>query len=130
MSKRFSMFSRLFWQSVRQQPGLHRAMRARMWKPGQSGNPAGVSKAYAEAMSMRSRELSLGAERTRRWREKRQQGVVVVTFDVAPNITGELVRFGWLDATKRGDKEAVSTALIELAEKATELEVSPASRST
>src|SRR6202045_775825 len=129
MSRRFPAFSRLFWQSIRPQPGLHPAMRARMWEPGQSGNPAGVSKAYAEAMreiSMRSRELSLGAERTRRWREKRQQGVVVVTFDVAPNITGELVRFGWLDATKRGDKEAVSTALIELAEKATELEVSPA----
>ena len=30
-------------------------MRARMWKPGQSGNPAGVSKAYAEAM----REMSM-----------------------------------------------------------------------
>ena len=67
-------------------------MRARMWKPGQSGNPAGVSKAYAEAMreiSMRSRELSLGAERTRRWRQKRQQGVMVVSFDVAPDMTGK-----------------------------------------
>src|SRR5712671_4146921 len=80
MSKRFPAFSRLFWQSIRPQPGLHPAMRARMWKPGESGNPAGVSKAYAEAvreMSMRARELSLGAERTRRWRERRQQGVVV-----------------------------------------------------
>jgi hypothetical protein len=52
-----------------------------------------------------------------------------LSFDVAPDVTGKLIRFGWLDATKRGDKEAVATALIELAEKATELEVSSASRS-
>jgi len=100
-------------------------MRARMWKPGQSGNPAGVSKAYAEAV----RQLSLGAERTRRWRQKRRQGVTVVRLDVAPDITAKLIGLGWLDATKRGDKEAIATALIELAEKSTELEVTPASRS-
>jgi hypothetical protein len=40
-----------------------------------------------------------------------------------------LVHLGWLDATKRGDKEAIAAALIELAEKATELQVTPASRS-
>jgi hypothetical protein len=132
MSRRFPEFSRMFWQSIRPQPGLHPAMRARMWKPGQSGNPAGVSKAYAEAMreiSMRPVELSSGAERTRRWRERRRQGVVVVSFDVAPDVTARLIRSGWLDATKRGDKEAIATALIELAEKATELEVTSASRS-
>jgi len=100
-------------------------MRARMWKPGQSGNPAGVSKAYAEAV----RQLSLGAERTRRWRQKRRQGVTVVRLDVAPDITAKLIGLGWLDANKRGDKEAIATALIELAEKSTELEVTPASRS-
>src|SRR5258708_5437691 len=98
MSRRFPEFSRLFWQSLRPQPGLHPAMRARMWKPGQSGNPAGVSKAYAEAMSMRARELSLGAERTRRWRQRRQHSLVVLSFDVAPVITSLLIRPGWLDA--------------------------------
>jgi len=108
-------------------------MRARMWKPGESGNPAGVSKAYAEAvreMSMRARELSLGAERTRRWRERRRQGVVVVSFDVAPDVTAKLIGLGWLDPNKRDDKEAIATVLIEVAEKATELEVTPASCST
>ena len=101
-------------------------MRARMWKPGESGNPSGVSKAYA----MRARELSLGAERTRRWREKRRQGVTVVRLDVAPDIIAKLIGLGWLDETKRGDKEAIATAFIELAEKATELEMTPASHST
>jgi len=80
-------------------------------------------------MSLRSRELSLGAERTRRWRQRRQHGLVVVSFDVAPDVTGKLVHLGWLDATKRDDKEAIATALIELAGRATELEVTPASRS-
>ena len=51
-------------------------------------------------------------------------------LDVAPDVTGKLVHLGWLDATKRGDKEAIATAFIELAEKATELEVTPASCST
>jgi hypothetical protein len=123
MSKRFPAFSRLFWQSVRPPPGLHPAMRARMWKPGQSGNPAGVRKAYPL-------ELSVGAGRTRRWRERRRQGVVVVSFDVAPDVTAKLIRFGWLDPNKRDDKEAIARALIEVAGKATELEVTPASRST
>ena len=70
---------------------------------------------------MRARELSLGAERTRRWRERRQRGVVVVSFDVAPDVTAKLIRFGWLEPNKRDDKEAIARALVELAEKATEL---------
>ncbi len=79
-------------------------------------------------MSMRARDLSLGAERTRRWRERRRQGVVVVSLDVAPDVTAKLIRFGWLDPNKRDDKEAIATALIEVTGKATEW-VTPASRS-
>ena len=44
-------------------------------------------------------------------------------------MTGKLIRFGWLDPNKRGDKEAIAAALIGLAEEATELEMTPASRS-
>jgi hypothetical protein len=54
---------------------------------------------------------------------------VVVSFDVAPDVTAKLIRFGWLDPNKRDDKEAIAAALIEVAGKATELEVTPASRS-
>jgi hypothetical protein len=133
MSKRFREFSRLYWQTVRPKPKpqLHPAMRERMWQPGQSGNPSGVSKAYAEAMremSKRPVELSPGAERTRRWREKRQRGVVVVSVDVAQDIVAKFIRFGWLDEAKCGDKEAIATVLIELARRATELEATSASR--
>ena len=55
-----------------------------------------------------------------------------MSLDVAPapDVTAKLIRFGWLDPNKRDDKEAVATALIELAEKATHLEVTPASCST
>jgi hypothetical protein len=132
MSRRFHPFSRAYWDMIGGRPGLHPAMRARMWKPGQSGNPSGLSKACADPtgeISMQPVALSPGAERTRRWRERRQQGVLVVSFDVAPDVTGKLIRFGWLDATKRGDKEAIAAAFIELAERATELALTPASGS-
>jgi hypothetical protein len=78
-------------------------MRARMWKPGQSGNPAGVSKAYAEAMreiSVRTREPSLGAERTRRWRQKRQQGVSIRSLTVPPACTQSSHQFQRLENLK------------------------------
>jgi hypothetical protein len=51
---------------------------------------------------------------------------VVVSFDVALDVTGKLVHLGWLDPNKRDYKEAIATALIELAGRATELEVTPA----
>lgn len=123
MSKRFSEFSRLYWQLVRprRKPQLHPAMRARMWKPGQSGNPSGVSKAYTEAMRQMATqpvELSAGAERTRRWRLRRQRGQVVVSLDVSADLTDKLIRLGWLDATKRTDKKAIAAALIRMIERA------------
>jgi hypothetical protein len=131
MSKRFREFSRLYWQTVsrtRRQPRLHPAMRARMWKPGQSGNPSGVSKAYAEAvrkMSTQPIDPSPGAERTRRWRRRKQHGRIVVSLELSPDLTEKLIRRGWLDADARGDKEAIATALVSLAEKAIELEATP-----
>jgi hypothetical protein len=54
---------------------------------------------------------------------------VVVSFEVAPDLAGKLILLGWLPEADRGGKEAIATALIELAEKATELQVTPASRS-
>ena len=36
MSRQFPAFSRLFYEPLRRPPRLHPAMRARMWKPGQS----------------------------------------------------------------------------------------------
>jgi hypothetical protein len=126
MSKRFREFSRLYWE--RRPPRLHPAMRARMWKPGESGNPSGVSKAYAEAvreMSTQRIEPSPGARRTRRWRWRKQHGGVVVSLDVSPDLTDKLIRCGWLNEDARGDKEAIATALVSLAEKAIELEATP-----
>jgi hypothetical protein len=111
---------------------LHPKMRARTWKPGESGNPSGVSRAYAEAMREFQKkpvlvELSPGAERMRRWRTKRRQGLVIVNFDVAPDVIRKLIRLGWLSSTRREDKDAITTTLIELAEKAIELELKPGS---
>jgi hypothetical protein len=123
MSKRFPEFSRMFWETLRpkRRSQLHPAMRARMWKPGQSGNPSGVSKAYLEAMRERASqpvELSAGAERTRRWRSRKQNGLVVVSLDVSPDLTDKLIRLGWLDPVKRADKEAIAAALLGVVETA------------
>jgi hypothetical protein len=52
---------------------------------------------------------------------------VTVTFDVAPDSIGNLIRFGWHPATRREDKDAITAALIELAERAIELELKPGS---
>jgi hypothetical protein len=103
-----------------------------MWQPGESGNPSGVSKAYAEAtreVSMRPIELSPGAERTRRWRERKQQDVMVVSVAVAQNIVAKLIDVGLLEEAKFGDKEAIATALLEFVKRATELEGTPVPRS-
>ena len=133
MSKGFPEFSRLYWQPVRRKrrkPQLHPAMRERMWKPGQSGNPSGVSKAYAEAMRGISTELvevSPGAERTRRWRHRKQHGHVVVSLDVPPAFTDELIRLGWLPASRRGDKNAIAVAFAELIARAIHLRTAPTS---
>jgi Family of unknown function (DUF5681) len=123
MSKRFPEFSRLFWQTLRPQRrlGLHPAMRERMWKPGQSGNPSGVSKAYREAMRQMAAqpvELSIGAEHTRRWRLRKQRGQVILSQEISPHLIGGLIRGGWPDESKRCDKEAIAAALVRIAQRA------------
>src|ERR1700674_2595285 len=92
MGKKCPLFNRAFYRMM-SPPRLNPAMRARIWKPGQSGNPAGVSKAYLEAVQDLGgppMALSPGAERTRRWRERRQQCHVVVNLILAPEATDEL----------------------------------------
>jgi len=52
-------------------------------------------------------------------------GLVAVKLDVASDVIGKLIRLGWLPTTRRGDKDAITTALIELAEIAIVLELKP-----
>ena len=131
MSKRFREFSRLYWQNVRPKrpPRLHPAMRARMWKPGESGNPTGRKAEEMRETSEQPVELSAGAKRTRRWRERKQQDIMVVSVDVAQDTVAKLVAFRWLDEAKCSDKKAIATALFELTRRAIELEVTSAPRS-
>ena len=80
----------------------------RMWKPSQSGNPAGVGKAYLEAMREGSTQtqVSPSTEPARRWRWRKQLGRIVIAFNVSPHLTDKLVRLGGLDAAERAGKEA------------------------
>ena len=62
--------------------------------------------------------MSSGAERTRRCRDRRRRGGVLIEFEVVGTALDRLIALGWLPANGRGDKEAITTALIELANRA------------
>ena len=69
--------------------------------------------------------LSSAALRMRRSRDRRRQGDVIVSLDVGPKVTADLVDLGWLTASDC-DKGALTHALIDLIERAIELRVTPA----
>ena len=66
-----------------------------------------------------------GAERTRKSRERRRRGGVLIEFEVVGTALDRLVTLGWLDDNGRGDKGAITTALIELADRALALRLKP-----
>jgi hypothetical protein len=61
--------------------------------------------------------LSAGALRMRRSRERRRQGHVKVSLEVASGATTDLVALGWLTSTARVDKDALAGALVGLVER-------------
>ena len=69
--------------------------------------------------------LSSAALRMRRSRDRRRQGDVIVSLDVGPKVTADLVDLGWLTASDC-DKGALTHALIDLIERAIEVRVTPA----
>jgi len=72
---------------------------------------------------------SPAAVRMRRTRERRRQGDVIVSLEVGPKMTADLVGLGWLPAPDRGDKDAVTRALIDLIERAIRTRVIPSTGS-
>jgi hypothetical protein len=68
---------------------------------------------------------SHGAARTRHYRERRRRGDIVITFPVLGAAVADLVALGWLDATARGDRGAVRSAVIRLARRALALRLRP-----
>jgi hypothetical protein len=68
---------------------------------------------------------SLAAVRMRRTRERRRQGDVIVSVEVGPKVTADLVELGWLEHDC-GDKDTLTRALTELVERAIEVRVTRA----
>ena len=64
--------------------------------------------------------------RMRRSRDRRRQGDAIVSLELRPKVTADLVGLGWLPVPGCGDKDALTSALIELVERAIELRVTPA----
>src|SRR6266550_3857748 len=69
---------------------------------------------------------SSAALRMRRSRDRRRQGDVIVSLEVAPKVTADLVELGWVPAHVCGDKDVLAHALTELVERAIEVRVTPA----
>lgn len=70
-------------------------------------------------------ELSPGVQRMRRYRERRKRAGVLIEFEVVGSALDDLVGLGWLDAGCRGDREAVTDAIVALATRALALRVRP-----
>jgi len=68
---------------------------------------------------------SLAAVRMRRTRERRRHGDVIVSVEVGPKVTADLVELGWLEHDC-GDKDTLTRALTEFVERAIEVRVTPA----
>ena len=71
---------------------------------------------------------SSAALRMRRSRDRRRQGDVIVSLDVGPKVTADLVDLGWLPAPDC-DKDARSHALIDLIDRAIRARVTPSTGS-
>ena len=56
-----------------------------------------------------------GAERTRRCRARRKRGGVLIQFEVVGTALDGLITLGWLAANDRGNRSAVTDAIIRLA---------------
>jgi hypothetical protein len=69
---------------------------------------------------------SPAAVRMRRTRERRRQGDVIVSVEVGPKVTADLVELDWLPAHDCGDKDTLTRALTELVERAIEVRVTRA----
>jgi hypothetical protein len=68
---------------------------------------------------------SPAALRMRKSRERRRQGNVMVSLEVGPSATADLVALGWLPALKRVEKDALARALVELIDRAIAIRVTP-----
>ena len=71
-----------------------------------------------DSMNSMPNATSPAAERTRRSRERRKRGGVLVQFEVVGTALERLIELDWLPANSRNDKNAITTALIELANRA------------
>jgi hypothetical protein len=58
---------------------------------------------------------SPGAERMRRHRWLRQQGAVHVSFLIGADAVQRLIEIGWLAPADRGNRDAVTSAVVRLA---------------
>ena len=82
-----------------------------------------------EPVSAVAQQLSPSAERMRRTRSRRRQGVVITTFEIGQSAIDSLIRLGWVPETSHSDKNAITGAPIELFMRAVQARVMPSTGS-
>jgi hypothetical protein len=112
---------------------LHPKMAAHMWRPGQSGNPTGANGAVRRARegaetTADAPKPSPGAERVRRFRQRRRQGDISVGLELYQAGIDRLIELGWLRAIDRANRKAVTEAFLKFTGRAFNLGVEPTSR--
>ena len=63
-------------------------------------------------MTLKATALTLTAERMRRYRRRRRQGLVAFWAEVGPDVVDTLIADGWLPADAAKDPKAVGAALV------------------
>ena len=71
-----------------------------------------------DSMNSIPNATSPAAKRTRRSRDRRKRGGVLIEFEIVGTALDRLIALGWLPESGRGDKSAITSALIELADRA------------
>jgi hypothetical protein len=107
-----SNFSRMIVERARQADAEAPVTRHNLTKPD-------FSPTASPAIQSRS------AERMRRARNRKRQGAAMVNFLIGADAVRSLIELGWLVPERRGDRDAVRSAVIQLAARALALRIRP-----
>ncbi len=66
-----------------------------------------------------------GATRMRRHRSLKRQGAIAVDFVIGADAVRSLIELGWLDPEDRGDRDAVTSSIVQLAARGSAMRTRP-----
>jgi hypothetical protein len=73
-------------------------------------------------------EVHTSTARTRRYRERRRKGFVVLQAEIQPDMISALVSLGWLHASEKANRQAVTAAIGALVLRSLSAAVTPSDK--